>query len=86
MLPLLVASLDNGDFAVKLLHYGLSLLDHCDSKPICHSESSVLTSQASKKDQKVFAGSLFLAKDTICYLGELAKYKKDVLDSIKSGN
>ena len=47
-------------------------------------EYLALTCQAIKKEKKVFAGSLILAKDTVCYLGELTKYKKDVLESIKS--
>ena len=36
-----------------------------------------------KKD-KVFAGDLVLAKDTVCYLGDLARYKKETLETIKS--
>jgi len=83
-LPLMVALLDNTDFPINLLHYGLSLLNKEQEKPIIHSESQALTCQAVKKEKKVFAGSLILAKDTVCYLGELTKYKKDALESIKS--
>ena len=84
-LPLMIASVDSSDFPVNLLHYGLSLLDGEQEKPIIHSESAALTCQGVKKEKKVFAGSLILAKDTVCYLGELTKYKKDALDCIKSG-
>ena len=38
------------------------------------------------KDGKVEAGSLILARDTICYLGEMVKFKKAELDTIKTGN
>ena len=80
-----MAVIDNNDFPSKLLQYGLTFLEN--PKPIIHSESSGgLVSQTTKKDStKVFAGDLILAKDTVCYLGELTKYKKDALDSIKSG-
>ena len=38
-LPLMVALLDDTDFPIDLLHYGLSLLDDELEKPIIHSES-----------------------------------------------
>ena len=80
----MVASLDFSDFPINLLNYGLTILDEEQEKPIIHSEASPLTCQAVKKEKKVFAGSLILAKDTICYLGELTKYKKYSLETIKS--
>ena len=80
----MVASLDFSDFPINLLNYGLTILDEEQEKPIIHSEASPLTCQAVKKEKKVFAGSLILAKDTICYLGELTKYKKYALETIKS--
>ena len=76
--------MDDSDFPTKLLHYGLSFLDQ--PKPIIHAESSSLVSTIVKKEgRKVYAGDLILAKDTVCYLGELAKYKKDSLENLKSG-
>ena len=81
-----MAVIDNNDFPSKLLQYGLTFLEN--PKPIIHSESSGgLVSQTTKKDStKVFAGDLILAKDTICYLGELARFKKDTLETLKSGD
>ena len=78
--------IDNNDFPSKLLQYGLTFLEN--PKPIIHSESSGgLVSQTTKKDStKVFAGDLILAKDTVCYLGELARFKKDTFETLKSGD
>lgn len=85
-LPLLVALLDSSELPIKLLHYALTLLeDERKKRPIIHSESSTLASHVIKKEGKVTAGSLLMAKDTLCFLGELTKYKKDALDTIKSG-
>jgi hypothetical protein len=80
-----VAVLDESDFPAKLLKYGLSLFETGYRVPIIHSESSVMCSQV-KKEGKVMAGSLVMAKDTVCYLGEMVKYKKSVLDTIKKGS
>ena len=81
-----MAVIDNNDFPSKLLQYGLTFLEN--PKPIIHSESSGgLVSQTTKKDStKVFAGDLILAKDTVCYLGELARFKKDTFETLKSGD
>ena len=79
--------MDDCDFPTKLLQYGLSFLDQ--PKPIIHAESSSLGStlvKMKKEGRKVYAGDLLLAKDTVCYLGELAKYKKDSLENLKSGS
>ena len=87
LLPLFVAAADDSDFPTKLLHYGLSLV--IGAPPVIHSAlSSELISQngGGIKKAQVFAGDLILAKDSVCYLGELAKYKKDALESIKSGD
>lgn len=81
-----MAVADDSDFPAKLLHYGLSLV--IDAPPVVHSAlSSVLISQnGGIKKPRVFAGDLILAKDSVCYLGELVKYKKEALDSIRSGD
>ena len=84
-LPLLVALVENSDLAVNLLHYAMTLLDENYEMPITHAEGTALACQIIKKEKRVLAGSLVLAKDTVCFLGELTKYKKDALDCIKSG-
>ena len=83
LLPLLIAKLDDSDFPLAILHYALSLVEN--PQPIIHTEASHLIAQSDKKESKVYAGSLLRAKDTICYLGDLSRLKKDTLDGVKLG-
>ncbi len=88
-LPLMAVLLDSSEYPIKLIQYALSLLqdeEESTQNPIIHSESSPLTCQVLKREKKVFAGSLILAKDTVCLLGELTNYKRDALNCIKSGD
>ena len=81
LLPILMAKLDDSDLPLAILHYALSLVE----APIIHAEASSLVTQLDRKDGKVHAGSLLRAKDTICYLGDLTRFKKDTLEKTKSG-
>lgn len=83
LLPVLVAKLDDSEFPLAIMHYALSLIE--DPQPILHAEASPLTTQLDRREDKVYSGSLLRAKDTICYLGDMTRFKKDTLDSIKSG-
>ena len=84
LLPVLVAKLDDSEFPLAIMHYALSLIE--DPQPILHAEASALTTQLDRREAKVYSGSLLRAKDTICYLGDMTRFKKDTLDSIKSGS
>ena len=83
LLPLLIAKLDDSDFPLAILHYALSLVEN--PEPIIHTEASPLITQLDKKESKVYGGSLLRAKDTICYLGDMTRLKKDTLEAVKSG-
>ena len=68
----------------RLLDFSLSFSEH----PVihCHSQVALGTGRAmTDKISMTEAGSLLLAQEDICYLGDLLKMKKDSLDYLTTG-